>query len=47
MEYHAKECNCEITDLFEIDDHFISKDEYDEKNFCKFRRVKEEYFFIF
>lgn len=32
-----KDCNCEITDLFEIDDHFISKEEYDEKNFRKFR----------
>ena len=45
---HAKECNCEITDLFEIDNHFISKDEYDEKNFCKFRsRPKRNTFSFF
>jgi hypothetical protein len=45
---HAKECNCEISDLFEIDERFISKDEYDEKNFCKFRsRPKRNTFSFF
>lgn len=43
-----KDCNCEITDLFEIGNHFISKDEYDEKTFCKFRsRPKRNTFSFF
>ena len=44
---HERDCNCEITDLFQIDNQFISKDEYSKKNFCKFRSKPKRNTFSF
>ena len=44
---HIKECNCEITDLFDFDDDIISKDNYNKKKFSNFRRKPKRNTFLF